>query len=81
MGTAPHRAVIITKSLFWTSLVPEAWIPRLGSCSGDELRSSLSPWLTQAEEVSGEVVSLRKTGPPSALSTSRVYSVPLIWGR
>lgn len=56
VGTAPHRAVITTKSLFWTSLVPEAWVPRLGS--SDELRSGLSPGLTQAEDVPGKVVTL-----------------------
>lgn len=60
VGTAPHRAVIITRSLLQTSLMPEAWVPRLGGrqLAGDELRSSRSPWLTQAEEVPGKVVGL-----------------------
>lgn len=40
MGTDPHRAVIITKSLFWTSLVPEAWFPRLGSMMNSEAAST-----------------------------------------
>lgn len=59
VGTNPHTAVIITKSLFWTSLVPEAWVSRLGiEQVDDELRSSLSPWLTQAEDVPEKVVAL-----------------------
>lgn len=57
VATAPHTAVIITRSLLQTSLMPEAWVPRLGGRrqAGDELRSSRSPWLTQAEEVPGKV--------------------------
>lgn len=59
VGTAPHRAVIITESLLRTCLVPggelQGWAA--GGQAGDELRSSRSPRLTQAEAL-GEVGAL-----------------------
>lgn len=55
-----------------------------GWAVADELRSSLSPWLTQAEDVPEKkwlLYGQHETNRPSpALSTYGVSSVPLIWG-